>query len=457
MRTLEILSLILLLMAILFLFFKRGRTLFLLMLFFTILASIAQHFFEGFRWQLYIYVFLLPAIYLCHRIQKEHIRTSIKILFGIWYTLAFVIPYIIPVFSLPKPKGESFVGTETFHWTDSTREEWFTIEKADDFREIMVQSWYPSDITQNKKVEPYMDFIELRSKTIANAGGLPSFLPSHLNLIRTNSYSEVPCKIQKGGLPVIIFSHGITGSRHLHQALFEHLSSRGYIVIALDHSYDSNLTVFPDGRIADYRSELTAHPDSVQIRENQINTRVQDIIFILNQLTKIQNNEIRCPLSGNINLEKMAIGGHSFGGATAIQSTKVDKRIQACFVFDGWINPVPDQTIKSGLRKPFFAMGRPSWRDSDYPDNYDLLNKLVSNSSEPNYNILIKNTLHLDYTDIPLYSPIIKYVMDVGDLPPSISHSLINQLTFAFLEVHLMGKPEQFYKSLLDNELIYVN
>ena len=294
---------------------------------------------------------------MCHRIQKEHIRTSIKILFGIWYTLAFVIPYIIPVFSLPKPKGESFVGTETFHWTDSTREEWFTIEKADDFREIMVQSWYPSDITQNKKVEPYMDFIELRSKTIANAGGLPSFLPSHLNLIRTNSYSEVPCKIQKGGLPVIIFSHGITGSRHLHQALFEHLSSRGYIVIALDHSYDSNLTVFPDGRIADYRSELTGHPDSVQIRENQINTRVQDIIFILNQLTKIQNNEIRCPLSGNINLEKMAIGGHSFGGATAIQSTKVDKRIQACFVFDGWINPVPDQTIKSGLRKPFLLWG----------------------------------------------------------------------------------------------------
>ena len=34
--------------------------------------------------------------------------------------------------------------------------------------------------------------------------------------------------------------------------------------------------------------------------------------------------------------------------------------------------------------------------ETDYPDNYDLLNKLVSNSSEPNYNILIKNTLHLD-------------------------------------------------------------
>ena len=101
-------------------------------------------------------------------------------------------------FSLPKPKGESFVGTETFHWVDSSRQEWFTEENVNDFREIMVQFWYPSADNQNKEVEPYMDFIELRSKTIAEAGNLPSFLPSHLNLVKTNSYSKIACKTQKG-------------------------------------------------------------------------------------------------------------------------------------------------------------------------------------------------------------------------------------------------------------------
>ena len=259
---------------------------------------------------------------------------------------------------------------------------------------------------------------------------------------------------KKGGLPIVVFSHGITGSRHLHQALFEHLSSQGYVVVALDHSYDCNLTIFPDGRIADYRSEITGHPDSIKIRNQQINTRTKDIIFVLNQITKIHHGDLKSKLNGKLNLEKIAVGGHSYGGATAIHSAKTDKRIKTCFVLDGWINPVPKTTIEQGLQKPILSMGRPSWKDSDYPDNYNLLNQLFSNSSAPSYNIIIKNTLHLDYTDIPLYSPIIKYVMDVGDLPPSTSHKLINNLIFTFLESHLLDKPIEDYNILLNNNLV---
>tara|TARA_B100001564_G_C20621101_1_gene662386 strand:- start:417 stop:1523 length:1107 start_codon:yes stop_codon:yes gene_type:complete len=365
-----------------------------------------------------------------------------------------MVPYVIPVFSLPFPQGKDLVGTETFHWVDSSRLEWFTEEKPNDYREIMAQVWYPGTVHQNKKVVPYMDFIELRSKTIAAAGNLPSFFPSHLNLVKTNSYLQIPCKNKDGGLPVVVFSHGITGSRHLHQALFEHLSSQGYVVVALDHSYDCNLTIFPDGRIADYRSEITGHPDSIKIRNKQINTRTKDVIFALNQITKIHHGNLKSNLNGKINLKKIAVGGHSYGGATAIHSAKADKRIKTCFVLDGWISPVPKPTIELGLQKPLLSVGRPNWEDSDYPDNYNLLSKLVSNSSKPNYNIIIKNTLHLDYTDIPLYSPVIKYVMDVGDLPPSVSHKLINSLIFSFLESYLLDKPVENYNKLLNNNLI---
>lgn len=454
MRPLETLILILLFVTILLLFFDRKRTSFLFLLFLTIAVSILQYFLEGLRWQLYIFIYFLPVIYFCHIKQKNHIHTSIKIIFMFWFLLAVVVPYIVPVFSLPSPKGEDLVGTETFHWVDSSRLEWFTEKKPNDYREIMAQVWYPGTVHQNKKVEPYMDFIELRSKTIAAAGDLPSFFPSHLNLVKTNSYLQIPCKNKDGGLPVVVFSHGITGSRHLHQALFEHLSSQGYVVVALDHSYDCNLTIFPDGRIADYRSEITGHPDSTKIRSKQINTRTKDIIFALNQITKIHHGNLKSNLNGKINLKKIAVGGHSYGGATAIHSAKADKRIKTCFILDGWISPVPKPTINLGLQKPLLSVGRPNWEDSDYPDNYNLLNKLVSNSLKPNYNIIIKNTLHLDYTDIPLYSPVIKYVMDVGDLPPSISHRLINSLIFSFLESYLLGKPIESYNKLLNNDLI---
>lgn len=454
MRPLETLSLFLLFISLLFLFFERKRTYFLTLLFLTIVISILQYFVEGLRWQLYIFIYFLPAIYICHIKQKGHIHSFLKTFFSFWFLLALVVPYIIPVFSLPSPQGKDFIGTETFHWVDSSRQEWFTEEKSNDYREIMAQIWYPGSIHQNKEVEPYMDYIKLRSKTIAAAGNLPSFLPSHLNLVKTNSYLEIPCKNMKGGLPTVVFSHGITGSRLLHQTLFEHLSSQGYVVVALDHSYDCNLTIFPDGRIADYRSEITGHPDSIKIRNQQINTRTKDIIFALNQIIKIHHGGIKSKLNGKLNLEKIAVGGHSYGGATAIQSAKIDERIKTCFILDGWINPVPKTTIEQGLQKPILSMGRPSWADSDYPNNYNLLNQLFSNSSASRYNLIIKNTLHLDYTDIPLYSPIIKYVMDVGDLPPSTSHKLINNLIFTFLESHLLDKPIKDYNNLLNNNLI---
>ena len=454
MRPLETLSILLLFITLLFLFFDRKRTSFLLLLFLTIIISILQYLTEGPRWQMYISMYFLPAIYICHIKQKDHIHSIVKAFFSAWFLLALVVPYIIPVFSLPSPEGRNFVGTETFHWVDSSRQEWFTEEESNDYREVMAQIWYPGSNHQNKKVEPYMDFIKLRSKTIAAAGNLPSFFPSHLNLVQTNSYREIPCKTKKGGLPTVVFSHGITGSRHLHQALFEHLSSRGYVVVALDHSYDCNLTIFPDGRIADYRSEITGHPDSIKIRNQQIKTRTEDIIFALSQITKIHHGDLKSYLNGKLNLEKIAVGGHSYGGATAIHSAKTDKRIKTCFVLDGWINPVPKATIERGLQKPILSMGRPSWEDSDYPDNYNLLNQLFSNSSAPSYNIIIKNTLHLDYTDIPLYSPIIKYVMDVGDLQPSTSQKLINNLIFTFLESHLLDKPMGDYNILLNNNLV---
>ena len=184
MRPLETLSLFLLFISLLFLFFERKRTYFLMLLFLTIIISILQYFIEGLRWQLYIFIYFLPAIYICHIKQKDHIHFIVKTFFSFWFLLALVVPYIIPVFSLPSPQGKDFVGTETFHWVDSSRLEWFTEEKSNDYREIMVQIWYPGSNHQNKKVEPYMDFIKLRSKTIAAAGNLPSFFPSHLNLYK---------------------------------------------------------------------------------------------------------------------------------------------------------------------------------------------------------------------------------------------------------------------------------
>ena len=138
MRPFEILTLILIAGTLVALFTHRDRKVFLFLLFGTIGSMLVQHFLEGQRWQFAFAVYLLPGMYIFHRFQKTIINTATKILLSIWFSIAITLPWIIPVFSLPSPGGPYDVGTETFHWIDSSRTEWFTDENPNDLREIVV-------------------------------------------------------------------------------------------------------------------------------------------------------------------------------------------------------------------------------------------------------------------------------------------------------------------------------
>ena len=455
MRPFEILTLILIAGTLTALFTHKERKIFLYLLFAAIGAMLLQYFLEGQRWQFAFALYLLPALYIFHRFQKNDINIFTKGLLSGWFGLAVLLPWLIPVFTLPNPGGSYSVGTETFHWADSSRMEWFTDENPNDVREIIVQVWYPAFKNAKMNPEPYLDFIDLRAKTLAGAGAIPEFFPSHLNHIYTNSFKNIPIIKSDQLMPVVIFSHGITGTRHLHQAMYEFLVSRGFIVVALDHSFDANLTIFPDGHLADYRSNITGHPDSLNVRTMQMNTRVADISFILDQLDKIQSGKIESQINAKIDLERVAVGGHSYGGSTATVVSQRDNRIKACFSLDSWISPIPQETIDDGIHIPFLFMGRPTWDGSDYPGNYPRLDSLMAHSSNPKYRLIIKGTKHLDYSDIPLFSPIIGYVLDVGSNPANLTVSLINRLVHGFLVKHLLGESNDIFDNAIDNDLVY--
>ena len=433
---------------------NRNHIYFLLLLLSSTIILICQYYLEGIRWQFFPSLYLLPILFITYKKFKNRIpRVVIGLLF-FWLFIALILPLSVPVFSLPEPSGDFTVGTETFHWVDSSRLEWFTEEDKEDNRQIMVQAWYPTIKNKTLEPSPYLDFINLRATSMASAGKIPEFLPSHLSMIKTNSIRNVPCVGKNSKYPVLIFSHGITGSRHLHQVLFEHLASNGYIVFAPDHSYDSNLSIFPSGFIANYKSEITGHPDSINIRKKQINTRTLDIVFILNQIEKINNGLIESHLINHLDLTSIAVGGHSYGGGTATFASHIDKRIKACIALDGWINPVPDSVLSSGLKIPFLFMGRMNWNESDYPNNYEKLDTLIKQSSNVKHRLFIKKTLHLDFTDIPLFSPFISYVMDVGPLSPKRTLPLINNIVHGFLEKHLLNKLSSSFRQSLNDELV---
>ena len=87
-------------------------------------------------------LYILPAMFITYKFKIENSFTGTVL--GIWFLISASIPWAVPVFTMPAPNGDFSIGSETFHWVDSSRLEWFTDENDKDVREIVVQAWYLS-------------------------------------------------------------------------------------------------------------------------------------------------------------------------------------------------------------------------------------------------------------------------------------------------------------------------
>ncbi|MEO0769728.1 MAG: alpha/beta fold hydrolase, partial [Cyanobacteria bacterium J06649_4] len=101
--------------------------------------------------------------------------------------------------------------------------------------------------------------------------------------------------------PVIVISHGLSGDRKGFIPLAEHLASHGYAVAALDHPASNRTQLDALFRGA---AQEVAEP-------TEFSNRPRDVSYLLDALTlRSQANQL--------NLDSVAVIGHSFGGYTAL-------------------------------------------------------------------------------------------------------------------------------------------
>lgn len=82
------------------------------------------------------------------------------------------------------------------------------------------------------------------------------------------------------GYPLLIFSPGYERTRLLYGALAQAVAKAGYVVVTIDHPYDADIILYPDGKIITTDTNVT-DAEFVEI----VAVRVEDVSFILNQLS----------------------------------------------------------------------------------------------------------------------------------------------------------------------------
>ncbi len=333
---------------------------------------------------------------------------------------------------LPEPTGPCPAGTTSVYLKDVSRPDpWAAGVSA---RELMVSLWYPATPSDGRRAR-YMTAAE--SGLQLTSRGITGVPPDALSTVRTNAVTDAAPAGRPRGLPLVVLSPGFTSSRSTLTALAEDLASHGYVVAGIDHTYESFGTAFPDGRVTtclarQARQRGTGSPEKVAAG------RAADVSFVLGELTGAR---APWPGAGLIDPSRIAMAGHSAGGAAAIAAMLADSRIRAGIDMDGATHaPIPE----AGLSRPFLFLGKQSSYTPGTPGKKSAVItwerdwKLLTGWKRW---LLVAGAVHASFTDLALLADQIG--IDIGAaLSGARSLDITRAYVRAFFDQHLQGQPQ---------------
>ncbi|MFC5285517.1 hypothetical protein ACFPM7_00490 [Actinokineospora guangxiensis] len=272
-------------------------------------------------------------------------------------------PHVSTVFSeggggLPATTGEFAVGVESLRVVDRGRAD---VLGDKGFRELMVDVRYPGRWARGERVRQFSGAEAGAFGELAGAGryGVAEGEFAWGETL-THGYRGVP--VRDGCWPVVVFSPGLGDSRGWNAGVVDDLVSQGFVVVAVDHPYDSAGVEFPGGRVE--RSVLFgagASPGAVRVA---LAARVADLGFVVGQLPHIAGRY-------RMDLRRVAVLGHGAGGAAAMQVAARESRVRAAVNLDGGLTAAADgesgellEVARTGLGKPFLLVGSGRWKAS---------------------------------------------------------------------------------------------
>src|SRR5438105_4509869 len=148
-------------------------------------------------------------------------------------------------------------------------------------------------------------------------------------------------------------SSGVTN----YSTLAEDLASHGYVVVGFDAPYRTSLVVFPDGRTfartPENNPELFSGKEFTRLANKLLAAWTADIAFVLDRLEQLNASDASGKFTHRLDMTRVGVFGHSFGGAQALQFCHDDSRCKAGIDIDG--API-GSVIKTGVQTPFMFL-----------------------------------------------------------------------------------------------------
>jgi len=354
--------------------------------------------------------------------------------------------------TLPNPTGQFAVGRTTYTWVNNGEtDELSPFPGAK--REVVVWIWYPAAAPA-----PPTDYLPApwRLALEQYSGILMSkFLTRDLSVVRTHSTSDPDVSSQQRSYPVVIMRAGGGALTTDFTILAEDLASHGYMVVGFDAPYRTGIFVFPDKRVvtrppADDPENLS--PDQADRLINRLLPMwTSDTKFVVSQLNQLNVADPSGKFNGRLNMQRLGMFGHSFGGATALQFCHDDSRCKAGIDIDG----APyGSVVLEGLKQPFMFILSDHSRELADPASKQVhanIQSIYDRLPNGRLFITIHGANHFSFSDQMLLKS--HYVIAMlrrfgfGSLEGRRGLAITTEYVHTFFDVYLKGAPANLLES----------
>lgn len=309
--------------------------------------------------------------------------------------------------------------------------------------------------------------VEIREYTWEDAGRVETFTDTGENRALTVKFWYPK---EEGRYPLVVFSHGAFGVIDSNYSTCMELASNGYVAVSIAHPYHAMYVKDVNGKTTlvnseFFKSAMTAggNHDPEEEEKMYLNSvewmalRTADENFVLDTiLDKVKQGE-----EGPFRLvdpEKIGLFGHSMGGACSVALGREREDIDAVIDLEGTMlgeyvgfengtevfnqEPYPIPVLDVNSERVHEEAERLADMGLQYVNFY------VGENAADYREVVFRDAGHLNFTDLPLASPVLAKMLGVGKVDARTCIENVNQVVLCWFDYYLKDKGELNLKAV---------